>query len=313
MNTNLNIELTDSYKKSLYKNLLNDHITSVLDLAIDCSDNKEILSDKFKFTKQLYWECVDVIHEKNHEKSINLTDQTKDEYKKDKINLYKTIINKLGEFYHKNDEHLVDSIDFTVNNYFENLIYKDSLGDLNPWQYSNKILTDEKLLYTFTDDINEYKSLLRKNKNESSLTKELTIGVLCKGAREDYAQAYIKDNFAFRKLLLDLLDDKNHDCKDPIKNKDIIKLFRSLNVSESDLADNNIYNWILKPLKKFTKIGSNTDGYFIIRNEEDLYESYKSHYKNYIGYFKTLEKHRKYSEFLNYGDLEKYKNHLNEE
>jgi hypothetical protein len=161
-------------------------------------------------------------------------------------------------------------------------------------------LINNNLLYSFTDNKDEYKHLLKKNKKESELSKNLTIGVLGKGHRKDYSHSYIKDIYALRNLLLNLLDEKNCDRTNPLKINDLITNFRSLNISETDLTDNNIRNWIVQPLKRFTKLGSNKDGYFIIRNEEDLFESYKSHYNNYMGFYKTLERHKRFAESSSY-------------
>lgn len=268
-----NIVLTDNYKGLSYRNSLNDHIVSVLDVAAEKLDNNVLKDTNLVFSKRLYNECLATIYENN---IIQIDSQQKAEFKAIKKVLYSTFIEKLGNFFDINDNVLIETIDFTVCNYMDWFKYKDTLH-INPWTYSNNILTEGHLLYSFTDNIDDYRHLLKKNIKESELTRQLTIGVLAKGNRKDYAQSYVKDIYGLRNLLLNLLGDKNHDRNDPLRIKDIISEFRKMGVSKIDLSDNHIKSWIVYPLKKFAKLGSNKTGYFIIRNEEDLYESYMSH------------------------------------
>lgn len=291
-NTYQDIELTESYQKLSYKNHINDHITTVLDFAAEFSDSDVLKDSNLKFSKRLYWECIDSIYQKN---PIILDEEGKEKNRKIKQDLYKTIINKLGIYFNIKDTVLIETIDFTISNYMDNLNYDEVLGTNNPWSITNSILMDNNLLYSFTDNKDEYKHLLKKNKKESELSKTLTIGVVAKGHRKDYVQSYIKDIFALRNLLMNLLDEKNHDRTNPLKITDIIQNFRDLQIPEDQISDYNIKSWIVKPLKRFTKLGSNKDGYFIIRNEEDLYESYKSHYNNFTGFYKTLERHKRFA------------------
>lgn len=291
-NTYQDVVLTDNYQKLSYKNHINDHITAVLDSASECSDSPILKDSHLKFSKKLYWECIDTIYQNN---PLKFDDVIKENNRKIKQNLYKTIIEKLGVYFDIKDDILIQTIDFTVANYIDNMNYGEILGTNNPWYYTNNILFDNNLLYAFTDNKDEYKHLLKRNKKESELSKNLTIGVLGKGYRKDYLQTYIKDIYALRNLLLNLLDEKNHDRNNPLKINDIIQNFRDLNIPDTELTNNNIKSWIVRPLKKFTKLGSNKDGYFIIRNEEDLYESYKSHYNNFMGFYKTLERHKRFA------------------
>lgn len=304
------ILLTENYQKLSYKNHINDHITAVLDFAAEGTDATILKDNHLKFSKNLYWECIDSIYQKSQ---IIITDEDKVYNRKLKQNLYKDIINKLGGYFDYKDEVLIETIDFTVSNYIDNEIYKDILGTNNPWSFSNNILMTNNLLYSFTDNTDDYKHLLRKNRKESELTRNLTIGVVAKGHRKDYIQSYIKDIFALRNLLINLLDEKNHDRTNPLKISDIIKSFRELNVLEDDLTDNNIKSWIVRPLKKFTKLGSNKDGYFIIRNEEDLFESYKSHFNNFKGFYKTLERHKMFAltSKFDFNDFDKHNDLFN--
>ncbi|WP_438966339.1 hypothetical protein [Flavobacterium sp.] len=304
-NTYQDIILTDNYQKLSYKNHINDHITSVLDFAAESSDSTVLKDNDLKFSKNLYWECIDAIYQNN---PINLNDSKKEENRILKQKLYKDIIDKLGVFFDYKDEILIETIDFTISNYMDNLNYHEILGTNNPWLFTNNILVNNNLLYSFTDNKDEYKHLLKKNKKESEISKNLTIGVIGKGHRKDYVQSYIKDIYALRNLFVNLLDENNHDRKSPLKINEIYQKFRDLNISENELTNNNIKSWIVQPLKKFTKIGSNKDGFFIIRNEEDLYESYKSHYNNFMGFYKTLERHKRFantSEF-NQNDFDKH-------
>ena len=302
------IELSTTYRGSSYKTMLGDHLTSVLDLVFDEVDENQTVDKNFKFSTRLYWECIEQIHDKNFN---TISEEIEDKLSTQKLVLYKKILSKLGIYFREDDVLLSRSIDFTVNNYFENIIFTEVLPEINPWKYCDKIFTESHLLYSFSDNKDEYKGMLRQNYKESELSKELTIGVLRKGARSEFGIGYIKDNFAIRKLFLDILDEKNHNSKKPIKIIDIFELFRiDLGISVEDLSDNNISNWILKPLKKITKVGSNKEGYFIIRDEDDLYRSYWSHYKNYLGFYDTLERHRKYSEKLNTSNDFRFKEHI---
>lgn len=304
-NTYQDVVLTENYQKLSYKNHINDHITAVLDSASESTDSPTLKDSHLKFTKKLYWECIDTIYQNN---PLIQNNESKEKNRNIKQNLYKTIIEQLGVYFDSNDNILIDTIDFTVSNYIDNLNYSEILGTNNPWYYSNNILFNNNLLYSFTDNIDEYKHLLRRNKKESELSKNLTIGVLGKGHRKDYLQTYIKDIYALRNLLINLLDEKNHDRNNPLKINDIIQNFRDLNISDTDLTNNNIKSWIVRPLKKFTKLGSNKDGYFIIRNEEDLFESYKSHYNNFMGFYKTLERHKRFAQTSEF-DLKDFDKH----
>lgn len=291
------IILTDNYQKLSYRDNLNDHIVSVLDVASEKIDTDVLTNKDLVFSKRLYNECLVTIYENT---TLQLDEQQKIALKTVKQQLYLTFIEKLGTFFNINDNLLIETMDFTVSNYMDCLKYKDVLSYNNPWTYSNNILTQNHLLYSFTDNIDDYKHLLKKNKKESELTKQLTIGVLAKGSREDYTQSYVKDVYALRNLLLNFLDEKNHDRRAPIKLKDIISEFRKMAITENDLSDSHIKSWIVYPLKKFAKLGSNKIGYFIIRSEEDLYESYLSHYNNFTGFYKTLERHKNFAKNSEY-------------
>ncbi|MDW8850120.1 hypothetical protein SD960_08465 [Flavobacterium sp. MMLR14_040] len=307
INTYQNITLTESYQVQSYKNNINDHIVSVLDYASSTNENPVLKSTKLKFSKQLYWESLNSIYQNN---PIELDEASKQANRELKQNLYRKIIRELDKYFNINDVLLIESIDFTISNYMDSYKYSNIFGANNPFSFANNVFEKNNLLYSFTDNKDEYKDLLKKNKKESELSKDLTIGVLGKGHREDYAHGYIKDIYALRNLLLNLLEQDKHDSSNPLKINELYTKFRNLNVSESDLTDSNIKNWIVQPLKRFTKLGSNKYGYFIIKTEEDLYESYKSHYKNFVGFYNTLERHKNFAESMlsaNLNDFEKHK------
>ncbi|MCS3868782.1 hypothetical protein J3D55_001698 [Chryseobacterium ginsenosidimutans] len=285
------ITLTDSYNKLSYKNDINNHIISVLDIALENTESEILKAQDFKFSKRLYWECISIIYENN---PIIRTEEEKENDRVIEQNLYRQVINKLDTFFDKNDQVLLETMDFTISNFIDNRHYSDKLS-INPWNFTDKIFIENNLLYSFTDNRDEYDHLLKNKRKESELSRYATIGVLGKGHRKDYAQSYIKDIYALRTLFLNLLDENNYDSRKPIKINEIFKQFRDLGILKTDLSDSNIRYWIVKPLKDSIKIGSNKNGFFIIRNEEDLNESYKSHYRNFIGFYKTLEKHKRKS------------------
>lgn len=304
INAYRDVILTDNYQGMAYKNNLNDHIVSVLDYASANNDSEILKSKDLKFSKQLYWECLNVIYEKNPIAENSFEKVTNRALKQ---NLYRHIIEMLGTFFNFKDELLIETIDFTVSNYIDNYKYQDKLLANNPFSFANNVFISNKLLYSFSDNKDEYSHLFKEKKKESELSKNLTIGVFGKGNRKGYAHTYIKDIYALRNLLINLLDEKNHDSNNPIKITNLYKNLRDLGIPENELSDSNIKNWIVQPLKRFTKIGSNKYGYFIIRTEEDLFESYKSHYKNFMGFYNTLERHRNFAESFN--EYQKYKKH----
>jgi len=285
------IDLTNSYKKSTCRNDFNQHIVSVLDIAYNNTKSDILTSADMKFSKALYWECINSIYE---DCPIVRSDQQKEENRQFQESLYSSVINKLGSFFNINDEILLETIDFTISNYMNFVDYNNHFNEkiINPWEFSSNIFLESNLLYTFSDNIDEFSHLLKKNKTESDESKYKAIGILCKGKREDYVQKYIKDIYAVRNLFLKILDEKNHDMKKPIKIRDIYKLFRTLGIDKDDLSDSNIRYWIVLPLKDQIKIGSNKNGYFLIRTEEDLNASYQSHYKKLLGYYRTLNRHQ---------------------
>lgn len=206
------------------------------------------------------------------------------------------MIDQLGEYFSFNDSYLMRSLGFTVSNYVDNLKYKDILKEYNPFKLSNEVLSQKGLIYMFSDYLDE--SVIKKNyKGESELVRDLQIGVISKCKKEELSIRYIKDNFGYRTILLNILKDEGRNRLNPIKKMDIIEKLRIMGVKELDLTDNEIINWIIKPLKNSLKLGSNKLGYFVIIDEEDLHASYMSHYQNYLGFRTTLEKHKLLSEY----------------
>lgn len=82
-----------------------------------------------------------------------------------------------------------------------------------------------------------------------------------------------------------------------------------MGVKVEDISDKEILNWVVKPLKRSLKLGSNKEGYFIILDENDLHESYMSHYNNYLGYKATLDRHKDIAKYKNF-PLEGFDFHL---
>lgn len=279
-----NISLGDSYKNINIKKYLGDHVTSVFDYVSNVIENKDILNHETKFSERLYWECIGQVYMNND------YDSDIDYFEIENI-LYNKLISELGGFFDRKDKYLCKSIDFTVSNYIDNIKYRDSLGEFNPFSYNIDLLNERKVLYTFTEDLDDLKKYFKISK-ESIETKNLNIGIIGKCKKDKPLLNYMKDNFGLRNLLLNVLKDKNSYSNNPVTYTDIIKIFRIRGIEESVLSDNDIRNWIIIPLKKLLYIGSNTAGYFLINTEEDLLNSYQSHYKTYRGYFKTLERHK---------------------
>ncbi|NBA74621.1 hypothetical protein GOQ04_03640 [Emticicia sp. ODNR4P] len=293
----IDVQLATSYTSKKYKKLLGDHLTGILDESLASPEYSKMT---IRFSNELYWECVEKIHEKFHDTiSEYFTEEEDDRLFEEKTILTKRIIANLGSFYDKSND-LIKSIDFTVNNHANNYIFsklKEHVKINNLWDSCDKVFTDHGLLYLFSEDKDTYRNLLKHQ--ESDLSKEATIGVLRKGAKKDFGISYIRDSYQLRKTFLDILEDEKHNFENPIKKEDIFKLFREkLAIPADDLTNQNISNWIIKPLKNGIRIGSNKEGYFLIKTFDDLLHSYDSHYNNYIGFYNTLNRYEKIAETL---------------
>lgn len=152
------IELKENYSNAFTKEKLGDHITAVFDYVSNIIEDKSVFSNKYKFSDQLYWECIDEIFENNIINDFLDYDLIEEE-------LYEVIKSDLGEYYDDKDFYALDSLDFTISNYINNLRYKDSLGNYNPFSINNEILEKSGVLYTFTENI-EHSYLRRTNKKK---------------------------------------------------------------------------------------------------------------------------------------------------
>lgn len=316
-NIDLNkLSLNDNYKSyGIIKDRINDHISNVIYLA-STYDNKvkDLFSNEFSFSN--YEFSCDLIKENTNGYSSYI-DQYDDRINLFEEQLYKKLKADLGSYFDYNDKFLMKLLDNTIDKYVEDLIFKnldkndlssasDSSSSVsNPFLSAGEILSSERMLFDFDDYSIEYSDFSKKKKNESSIIEGKKISVLTKCNNKKYNYTEIRDTFFFRNLIIEELTSRNRDCSNPIERKEIFSYFRNLGVSQEQLSDSNIYNWIIKPLKKYSKLGSNRKGYFVILNHEDLLESYRSHLNTYRGFYKTLENHRlMYKNIIDQNDLD---------
>ena len=293
-------KLRSGYKeldKKLMKDSINDHIELIFSMSNSVGSRSN--TNLAKFSTIAYNEMLDKICYEEIS-TFEVYEGLYDTFKALKLELYKKIIDSLAKNYQSDNLLMLRTIDLTIDNVIRNEVFKElnvnsELAIKNPWEISQKILNNLNVLYYFSDDLTYYEENLRKvkNKKESEVSSKLRIGVYAKGNNKNFSNDSIRDTFALKNLLIDQLESQNRNCSNPIKSKDIVSFFRDdLAINELELTDSNIRNWIIKPLKNNVSLGSNKNGYFVIIDENDLNESYKSHYNNYIGYINTLERHK---------------------
>ncbi|WP_313094065.1 hypothetical protein [Empedobacter sp.] len=297
------IILKDKYAHAFMKEKLSDHITTIFDYTSIRHSEINLIDKDFKFSDKLYWECITDIYD------TNPIDASLDDYFYEiESDLYSKLVDQLGEYFNIKDPYIMKTLGFTISNFIDNLKYKDILKEYNPFKLTNEILFKKGILYMLTENVDE-SYIRRSNYKESELIKNLEIGVISKCKKDDISVRYIKDNFGYRAVLLNLLKDNNNNRSNPIKKHEIIKLFRNLGVDELSLKDSEINNWIIRPLKTSLKIGSNNSGYFVINDLEDLHTSYMSHYQNYLGFKATLDKHKMLAEYIK-EDISEFEYHI---
>ena len=290
-----NILLTESYRAKSYVKKFNYHIENVV---TTCSEilGKNIAEDSdFKLTNSVYNKCQAVILENlddiNDLELDNQLDDLEDL-------LYDVLGKQARKSNKKTDQNLINTmLDLTIGNIILNYkfdYFSEARSFDNPWKESTKILFENNLVYTFSDDLDKLKDIgLKINKGESELLTDNLIGVVGKGNKDDFATGYFRDLASLKNLLLNILTENKHFSNSPIKTRKIFEKIRDLGISESEFTDQNIKNWVIDSLKRSNRLGSNNDGYFVIASAEDLIASYNRHLESYRGYFHTLERHKK--------------------
>lgn len=286
--------LTDDYRFKGYTKNFNSHLDALIDTSISITgeDNSVFKSNTIGITNSLYWQTESHILE-------NLDDVT-DNQILDKLDnledlLYSKIITKLGVNY--NRTYIENKmIDISVHNVLMSVKfnYFSSANEFNnPWIPAKNILFDNFVLHTFSNNVDDFSEYgLKLNEKESEITRYNHIGILGKGNRRDFTTGFIRDLVGLRNNLLKILEDDGHTSSKPIKTNDIISKLRLLGALDNNFTNSNVIRWLIAPLKDNNKLGSTKEGFFVIKNCDDLEVSYSSHLENLKGYYKTLEKHR---------------------
>jgi len=288
------IVLTENYKKKSFAKNFGEHVDQLFEISeiLDASQNTLLIGKDATITDRIYWQTESQILE-----SIDDVDDNEILTELDNIEdmLYSSIKVALGKNYDRSTE-LNKIIDHTVHGvvlsvkfeYFSNVNLFN-----NPWENAKNILDDDLMLYSFSTDTDEMLQLgYQPNKKESNEIKKNKIGVIGRGNRPDYNFHTIRDLIGLRNTLVDILDETADSISNPMNTVKIIKVLRSMGVSERELSDTNISNFLISPLKRSGRIGSSNEGYFLLSNCRDIEVSYKSHLETLKGFYNTLENHR---------------------
>lgn len=306
------ISLTDSYRSKKFTRNFDKHLSSIIDTALLLADDSEgsiLGNNDIRFTDKIYWESEAYILEKlDTVTDINVLNELSN---LEDI-LYDRIKSSLGHTYNSS-EALNMMIDNSVHdtllalkfNFFES---KDDF--FNPWEDAMKILAEDQVLYTFSTNIDKLNSFgFRVRSNESTDISDKKINIIAKGNRSDYSYGYVRDLFGLRNTIIEILDSDNSYGNSATKADKIIATLRDMGIGEREMTDNNIKSWLITPLKRANRIGSDKEGYFLLKNCSDVKISYNSHFENFKGYFRTLENHRKLA--IKFGcEDESFKSHL---
>jgi len=293
-----NIVLTDNYRSKEYVKNFSYHVDGLIETCSELIEYSFTEHENFRLTESVYWGCESIILEK-------LDDLTDKDFL-DRLNniedhLYSVLNKQIKSTSKSNDQYFIGRmIDLTISNvllFLKFEMFSQGKKYRNPWISAKNILLENNLAYTFSEDIDRLKHVgLKINKNESELINRNLVGVVGKGNRQNFATGVYRDLTGLRNILFETLDEDNNISSNPIKKDEIINFFRSLGLKSEEFSDNNIKSWIIDPLKRTNRIGSNNDGYFVIRTAEDLLTSYNRHLESFKGYYSTLENHKKLAE-----------------
>lgn len=289
------ISLTDSYRSKKFTKNFDKHLMTLVDTTITLAgEYKTILSDdNISITDKLYWESEGYILEKLD--TVN-NRQILDDFNNLEDILYDRIKNSLGNDYN-DSEALNLMIDNSVHdvllalkfNFFER---KNEFS--NPWEDAKNILFHNKVLHTFSNDLEKLNAFgFKIESSDSADIIDKKINIIGKGKRSDYNYGFVRDLVGLRNTVIQILDEDNSFGSSATKAEAIILKLRNMGVLDIELSDNNIKSWLIAPLKRANRIGSDKEGYFLLKNCNDIKISYNSHFENFKGYYRTLENHRK--------------------
>jgi len=289
-----NLPLTDNYKSKRFTKNFGAHLNLLIETSesLDKTGASIFMERDFAINDKVYWQTEAMILENlddvNDANILTELDNLEDQ-------LYDTIKVSLGKNYDKTTE-LNKIIDNTVHssllsvkyNYFSK---KDEFS--NPWEDAKNILLENEVLYSFSSNIEELSSLgYKPSKKESEDTRFKKIGIVGKGYRPTYTFSYVRDLIGLRNTVFQILDEKANSRSNPINTQSIIQELRDMGIESNDLSDGQISALLIAPLKRGNKIGSCTEGYFVMHDVEDVEVSYKSHLETLKGFYNTLENHR---------------------
>jgi len=289
----LTFDLTDNYRSKHFTKNFNNHLNSLFECASLIEPDVPFEPLKIEFNEDIYWETEAYIFENLD----NCDNEFNNELFDLEDELKNTIKTKLGSKYDRRNPHLMMVIDNTIKSEINNVKFDNfrrSSEFINPWIESRKILSEDKILHTFTTNWDILEDIGVGNERfESEEIRHKRIGVIGRGYRDDFTYGYFRDMIKLRNTVYGIISEKAPSSSTPISTNAIILELRNMGIPESDLKDNEVKNWLIYPLKKVLKIGSCREGYFIMENCLDLSISYLSHFNVLKGYLNTLENHRK--------------------
>jgi hypothetical protein len=293
------IRLTEKYLGKQYKNHFNDHLISLTEVSLMLNDDPNFILKKprLKMTERLYYEIEGYVLEK-----LDDVEQEEDLVKIDELKTKTSdkVRQELGRFY-RDDSEINSIIDYSVEGFvlstkFELMSNPNNL--INPWGPSKNILLKDNILHKFSTDmdyISDMGTKKQNSENQSEILKNTKIGVIGKGKKDGFTTAILNDMSGMRNLILNLMESLAPNSGSPINANRIVVELRKAGVTELDMTDSQIRAWLIYPLKRMSKIGSNKEGYFLFENCNDIEVSYFSHFENFKGFMNTLENHRNYA------------------